>query len=58
MEQLTEITVNVNTEKLQEQLNDLDLSEISDLEAYIRERIQVQSSEGILYVSLKEDDLE
>ena len=58
MEQLTEITVNVNTEKLQEQLNDLNLSEGTDLEAYIRERIQVQSSEGILYVSLKEDDLE
>ena len=53
---MVDITVNVNTEKMQKQIKELDLTEINDLETYIRERIQVQRIEDVLFVSLKEGD--
>ena len=56
MMKMVDITINVNTEKMQKQLNNLDLTEINDLETYIRERIQVQRNGDIMFVSLKEED--
>ena len=53
---MVDITVNVNTEKMQKQIKELDLTEINDLKEYLRERIEVERIGDVMFVSLKEGD--